>query len=101
MYLLGFSQGCELTYLAGIKNSESFKGFLCFDGWLNTERLDNTMINSGKDLKVFIAHGKDDKVVEPEAGEKVRDRMKESDYDIQFNSFEGGHKVDEEALISW
>jgi phospholipase/carboxylesterase len=98
VYLLGFSQGCGMAYTVGIKNHRLLKGMICFAGWLDTEWLGRTMMQDAKGLRVFIAHGKDDRVVELEVGTKARDELKNLGYDVTFLEFDGGHQVPAEPL---
>ena len=97
-YLMGFSQGAGFTYQAGIKHYELFKGIICFGGWLNTEWIGEDAIIKAKGLRVFIAHGTNDRVVNFEAGTKARDYLKSNGYNVTFYQFDGGHEVPADAL---
>ncbi|MCF7920415.1 MAG: hypothetical protein K9N06_10945 [Candidatus Cloacimonetes bacterium] len=97
-YLLGFSQGCGLAYATGIRFHKDFEGMMCFGGWLDTDRLNDKMLKKAKDLKVFIAHGTKDTMVEFESGVKAKDKLKEMHYDLYFYEFDDGHRVPPEAL---
>jgi len=102
-YLLGFSQGCGMTYTTGIKNHELFKGLICFGGWFSKDRLVKKAgidLNEMNDLRVFIAHGSKDNMVKPEEGLKARDILKEHGYNVTFYEFDGGHQVPKEALLA-
>jgi predicted esterase len=104
VYLMGFSQGCAYTYSTGIKNHYLFEGLICFGGWLDTDWVPEYSIKKAKNLRVFIAHGKGDNSVKFEEGEKAFEVLKESEYDVSFHDFEGGHAVPEETMkeaISW
>jgi predicted esterase len=98
VYLLGFSQGASFAFSIGIKNHDVFKGIIPFGGWFDEEWIGEDAIKAGKDLKVFIGHGKDDKSVKYESGTKARDILKENGYDVTFVDFEGGHTVDRDVL---
>ena len=89
IYLLGFSQGCGLTYTTGIRYYDLYKGLICFGGWLNMDRLSDDDIASAKELKVFIAQGKDDNMVEFKEGEIVEKQLTEMGYDVKFPEFKG------------
>lgn len=97
-YLLGFSQGCGLAYTTGIKQRELYDGLMCFGGWLDTEILNDEMIEKANDLKVFIAHGNQDKMVEFDSGIKAKEKLSEYGYEFKFHEFDGGHTVPEEAV---
>ena len=98
VYLMGFSQGCAFTYIAGMKYPELFDGLICFGGWLSTDWLDDEQLKKAKSLRVFIAHGNEDTMVEFEGGIKARDKLIEMGYDVTFFEFTGGHTVDQDAL---
>jgi phospholipase/carboxylesterase len=98
VYLLGFSQGCGMAYATGIKNHNLLKGIICFAGWLDTAWLGMTAMQEAKDLRVFIAHGKDDHVIGLEVGAKARDELKNLGYDVTFFEFAGAHQVPAEPL---
>ncbi|MDP8220642.1 MAG: alpha/beta hydrolase-fold protein [Candidatus Stygibacter frigidus] len=98
VYLLGFSQGCGLTYTTGIRYHDLYKGLICFGGWLNMYSLSDEDIVSAKEMKVFIAHGNEDNKVEFKEGKFAEEKLTEMGYDVKFHEFEGGHRVPEEAL---
>jgi len=103
-YLMGFSQGCGFAYQAGIKHYELFKGLICFGGWLDPEWIGEDVINEAKGLRVFIAHGRNDRMVEFKAGTDARDYLKDHGYDVTFYEFDGAHQVPEDAcraMIEW
>jgi phospholipase/carboxylesterase len=96
-YLLGFSQGAGLSYQAGIRNYELFKGIICFGGNLNTKWLGEEAFEKAKGLKVFIAHGTNDRVIGIDNAIKANDYLKSHGFDVTFYKFEGGHQVPEDA----
>lgn len=98
VYLLGFSQGCSLAYMAGITYHEMFDGMICFGGWLDNEYLDEEAIIEASDTRVFIGHATDDSVVEFESGLAARDLLESIGYDVTMFEFTGGHSVPEVAL---
>ncbi|MBN1591913.1 MAG: hypothetical protein JW941_01545 [Candidatus Coatesbacteria bacterium] len=100
-YLLGFSQGCGMTYTTGIKYHELFKGLICFGGWFSKDWLVDKAgidLKEMNDLRVFIAHGSKDTLVKIEEGEKAKDILKEYGYNVTFYVFDGAHAVPEQAL---
>jgi len=97
-WLLGFSQGCGMAYAAGIKHPDLFKGIIGFGGGLDTMSFTAADYAAAKGLKVFAAHGKDDRVVEFEHGATARDFLKRKGFNITFVEFKGGHTVPEEPL---
>jgi phospholipase/carboxylesterase len=103
-WLLGFSQGCFMAYKTGIGRHDLFKGIICFGGGLDTLSFGPADYAAANGLKVFAAHGKDDRMVEYEYGTTARDFLKRRGYDVTFVDFKGGHTVPEEPLkqaIKW
>lgn len=98
VYLLGFSQGCTLTYLTGILHHEFFDGIICFAGWLDTDILTDEVIAAANHLRVFIAHGTEDRMVPFESSEEARDTLLKHGYSVTFHQFAGAHRVPEEPL---
>ena len=100
-YLLGFSQGCGMTYATGIKNHELFKGLICFGGWFPKRWLverAGVNLDEMNGLRVFIAHGSKDTVVKPAEALKAKEILEEHGYDVTLYEFDGGHRVPKEAL---
>ena len=62
------------------------------------------IIKKGKDLRVFIAHGRQDNLVQYDYAVRTKDYLEKFGYEVEFYSFEGGHSVSTEALrraVEW
>jgi len=112
-YLLGFSQGAIFTYIAGIKNHSIYKGLIIlsgpglleplvspFTGESEYNWLEKDYINSANNLRIFIAHGKDDKMAKFELGVKSQSVLSNFGYDVTFQDFSGGHSVNSKILLN-
>jgi predicted esterase len=97
-YLMGFSQGCGLTYTAGIINYDLFKGLICFGGWLDTKWLSDEQLKKANRLKIAIIHGIEDNVVKFENAEKANKKLTEMGYSVSFRTFKGGHQMSKSEL---
>ena len=113
VYLFGFSQGAVYTYIAGIKNYNDYKGLIIhsgpglleplvspFTGESDNNWLEEEYITSAKNLRIYIAHGKDDKRVKYELGIKSKEVLENYGYEVTFQDFEGGHSVNNKILES-
>ncbi|MBN2082471.1 hypothetical protein JW859_09750 [bacterium] len=98
VYLLGFSQGAGMALSAGIALRNQIKGIIAFGGWLEDEWLTADELAHGSNVRVFLAHGNEDMVVEFSHSEEARDKLLELGYDVTLHEFTGGHTVPEEAL---
>jgi len=108
-YLLGFSQGASYAYATGIKNFNKIDAVIAFGGRLpNTEKypwfLSDEDLMKGRDLKIFIAHGRNDSVISYKESKEAKKRLSKLNYDVELLLFEGGHNVEQIALdeaIRW
>jgi len=111
VYLLGFSQGAIFTYIAGTRNYKIYKGLIIlsgpglleplvspFTGKSEDNWLEKNYIRSAESLRIFIAHGKDDKRVKYELGIKSKNVLSNFGYDVTFRKFTGGHSVNNKIL---
>lgn len=91
--LLGFSQGVSAAWLTALKNPGRIDGVAAFAGFLPEDQLTAAEIESGKNLRVFIAHGRSDIQVDLKLSQKARDFLKQAGYDVQYQEFDGGHSL--------
>ena len=99
IYLIGFSQGAMLSYLVGLTNN-FVSGIGCLSGWVDT-RFSNF---TNKTSNIYASHGKNDTVVPYDIARKSVDFLSNLGFNINFNSFDSGHGVNQknlDSLISW
>lgn len=109
VYLSGFSQGAAYTYLTGIKYSELFKGIIALGGVLLSLDEDYSVmteeqLHKGKDLKVFIGHGTQDKVINIEQGRSAKRKLNKAGYNVTFFTYNSGHTLTKELfeeILKW
>lgn len=109
-YLLGFSQGVAYAYTTALKNTDIISGLICFAGFLPDPEIyyswfisEDDLIN-GKQVPVYIAHGKYDNVVSMQKSIDAKKKLKKLDYKVKLSFFEGGHFVsvqEFEKAIDW
>ena len=103
-WLLGFSQGCGLAYITGVRHHDLFKGIIGFGGGFDTLRFSPADYEAAKSLPVFASHGSDDRVVDPKYGAQAREFLKRKGFNVTFAEFKGGHTVAEaplKAAMKW
>ena len=99
IYLLGFSQGCGLTYLAGLNNPDYFSGLICYGGWLDTNFVSVDNLEQASDhLRIFIGHGIDDRSVEFQNAIQAKEFLDAHGFQIEFFEFDGAHQVPPEMV---
>jgi predicted esterase len=102
-YLLGHSQGAGYAYITGIKNPELIKGIICFGGQIpdmdkSYSLLTMDDIKRGNSLRVFIAHGTSDSMLNIKHAQKSRKLLEQNGFDVTFVEFNGGHELDQKAM---
>ncbi|MCF7826613.1 MAG: dienelactone hydrolase family protein [Candidatus Marinimicrobia bacterium] len=98
VYLMGFSQGAVYAYTIGLQNPEAIKGVIGFSGYLmDTEAgqsiLTQQDIETGKNLRLYIAHGIDDAAIKVETARQLKAMFEAQGYDLTYTEFEGHHGV--------
>ncbi|MGD8537361.1 MAG: hypothetical protein PVI66_01445 [Candidatus Aminicenantes bacterium] len=103
VYLLGHSQGAGYAYITGIKNPELIKGIICFGGQIpdmdkSYSHLSMDDIRKGNDLRVFIAHGTKDNMLEVKFARGSKEVLEQNGYDVTYIEFNGGHELNKLAM---
>src|SRR5512134_3195124 len=103
--LMGFSQGCAMTLLAGLRYPQRLAGLAGLSGYLPlaaTTAAERSAAN--RDTPVFLAHGTQDPVVVFERGARSRDELVALGLDVEWHEYPMEHSVCAEEvadLNSW
>ena len=92
--LMGFSQGCAMTLLTGLRAPQRLAGLAALSGYLplaGTLAAERSAANA--DVPVFMAHGEDDDIVAPERGEAARDALQALGHAVDWHTYPMGHSV--------
>ncbi|WP_088287005.1 alpha/beta hydrolase [Ideonella sp. A 288] len=92
--LSGFSQGCAMALLAGLRYPQRLAGIAGLSGYLplaTTTAAERHAANA--DVPVFLAHGRDDDVVVPARGEAAREALKALGYAVDWHAYPMAHSV--------
>lgn len=92
--LMGFSQGCAMTLLAGLRAPQRLAGLVALSGYLplaHSTAAEHSAANRG--VPIFMAHGEHDGVVLPERGAAARDALKALGHDVDWHSYPMAHSV--------
>jgi phospholipase/carboxylesterase len=92
--LAGFSQGCAMTLLAGLRFPQRLAGLAGLSGYLP---LSETTVaeahEANRHVPVFLAHGRNDGVVPLARGTASRDALEALGYAIEWHDYPMEHSV--------
>jgi phospholipase/carboxylesterase len=92
--LMGFSQGCAMTLLAGLRARQRLAGLVALSGYLPLSELTAAEASeANRSVPIFMAHGEQDGVVELARGEAARDVLTALGYAVQWQSYPMAHEV--------
>ncbi len=92
--LAGFSQGCAMSLLAGLRHPQRLAGVAGLSGYLplaGTTAAERHTANA--DVPLFLAHGNQDDVVRPARGAASRDALQALGYHPEWHDYPMGHAV--------
>jgi phospholipase/carboxylesterase len=97
--LAGFSQGCAMTLLTGLRYPERLAGLLCLSGYLPLATQTAAQRNpANNDVPIFLAHGTYDPVVPIAAALMARTTMAALGYTLQWHDYPMQHAVCAEEI---
>jgi phospholipase/carboxylesterase len=92
--LAGFSQGCAMALLTGLRHAEPLAGIAGLSGYLpiaaTTERERHA---ANLHTPIFLAHGTHDEVVALERAEASRDALQQLGHPVEWHEYLMGHSV--------
>jgi phospholipase/carboxylesterase len=92
--LAGFSQGCAMTLLTGLRHHERLAGLVGLSGYLplaastSGERSD-----ANRDARIFLAHGRYDPIIDLGRATASRDALDALGYDVEWHEYPMEHSV--------
>ena len=92
--LAGFSQGCAMTLLTGLRYPERLGGLVGMSGYLPlAATLPGERSRANADVPVFLAHGRGDPVVPYAAGVATRDTLRALGHPLEWHDYPMQHSV--------
>ncbi len=92
--LMGFSQGCAMTLMAGLRHPQKLAGLVALSGYLPlaaTTAAERSAANAG--TPIFMAHGTQDGVVVPPRAQASRELLASLGYTIEWHEYPVAHSV--------
>ncbi len=92
--LVGFSQGCILSYAIAVSYPEKVKRVVAMSGYFNSDiATDNFQENDYSTLKIFASHGAVDQVIPVDWARSSIPKLKELGIAIVYKEYPVGHSV--------
>jgi phospholipase/carboxylesterase len=92
--LMGFSQGCAMTLLTGLRHAERLAGLVGLSGYLPLAAqtaAERSAANA--DVPIFLAHGRDDPMITIDRALASRDALLALGYSVEWHDYEMPHSV--------
>jgi phospholipase/carboxylesterase len=97
--LAGFSQGCAMALLAGVRHGERLAGIVGMSGYLplaSTTAAERSQANAR--APIFMGHGVHDEIVVIERGRASRDTLAGLGYAVEWHEYPMAHSVCAEEI---
>ncbi|MGC4039442.1 MAG: dienelactone hydrolase family protein [Flavobacterium sp.] len=92
--LIGFSQGCILSYAVALSYPEKVQRVVGMSGYLNAEiAVDDFEENNFSNLRIFASHGTVDQVIPVEWARKSIPVLKDLGIPVDYREYPVGHGV--------
>ena len=92
--LIGFSQGCILSYAVALSYPQKVQRVVAMSGYLNLDiAQENYADNDFKNLKIFASHGTVDQVIPVDWARKAKPILERLGINITYKEYPIGHGV--------
>jgi phospholipase/carboxylesterase len=92
--LAGFSQGCAMALMTGVRHAQALAGIVGMSGYLPLAG--HTVAErspANAQTPIFLAHGTEDAVVVLQRGADSRDALRSLGYAVEWHEYPMGHSV--------
>lgn len=98
--LAGFSQGCAMTLMTGLRHRERLAGLAGLSGYLPIRtKLDAERDAANADVPIFLAHGRQDPMIGLPRATLSRDHLVHLGYPVEWHEYPMGHSVCAEEIV--
>jgi phospholipase/carboxylesterase len=95
----GFSQGCAMALLTGLRHAERLAGIVGLSGYLPLAATTAAERHAGNhDTPIFLAHGSRDGVVAPARAAATRKVLTDLGHDVEWHEYPIEHTVSMEEI---
>ena len=92
--LAGFSQGCAMTLLTGLRHGHRLGGLVGLSGYLPLASKTAAERNPANDgIPVFLGHGTQDDIVGIERGREARDALQALGHQVEWHDYPMPHSI--------
>ena len=91
--LLGFSQGCILSFAVAFTYPEKLKNIIGLSGYVNEDLFTLKSKDAYKNLNIYSSHGSVDQVIPVDWARKTAPFLEALDINFKYNEFPVGHGV--------
>lgn len=97
--LAGFSQGCAMTLMTGLRHPERLAGLAGMSGYLPLAASTAAEVSeANRDVPIFLAHGTEDSIVVPQRGRASRDALLALGHQVEWHEYPMEHSVCPEEI---
>ena len=90
----GFSQGCAMALMVGLRHAQTLAGIICMSGYLplaDTTAAEHT--EASLKTPIFMAHGQHDQIVAIQRATDSRDALAAMGYAVDWHAYPMEHSV--------
>ena len=92
--LMGFSQGCVMTLMTGLRHDTRLAGLVGLSGYLPlASKVADERAPANADVPIFLAHGNADPVIPYARAEAARDALEGLGYAVEWHMYRMPHSV--------
>jgi phospholipase/carboxylesterase len=97
--LAGFSQGCAMTLMTGLRHDERLAGLVGLSGYLPlAAKAEAERHGANADVPIFLAHGSIDPVIPIARARASRDALVALGHEVEWHEYPMPHSVCEQEL---
>lgn len=97
--LMGFSQGCAMTLMTGLRYGERLAGLVGLSGYLPLAAVTESERHAGnRDVPIFLAHGSADPVIPIARATATRDALEALGHAVEWHEYPMQHSVCAEEI---